>query len=167
LLSACAGDGPPPPSASSGLDAIQERIFNVSCLLAGCHNSTDRSGNMVLEAGQSYSNLVNVSPDNDAARAAGFLRVAPGDPARSFLLVKLIGGPNFDPLYGSPMPRVGPHLSPAQIDLIRAWIVAGAPPGTVPTTGPPTPTLTATVSPSPTEIAPATPSATATPSPTP
>lgn len=127
VLSACAGEGPPPVSANSSLDAIQQSIFNVSCLLAGCHNATDQAGNMVLVAGQSYSNLVNVIPSNDAARTAGFRRVVPFDPARSFLLVKLTGGANLDPRYGSPMPKIGGPLSSADIEQIQNWILAGAP----------------------------------------
>ena len=128
VLSACAGEGPPPIPANSSLDSIQQGIFNVNCLLAGCHNATDRAGNMVLVEGQSYSNLVNVIPSNDAARLAGLLRVVPQDPARSFLLIKLTGGANLDPGYGSSMPKIGGPLSSADIDRIRSWILAGAPP---------------------------------------
>ena len=165
FLSACAGEGPPPSSVDSGFDAIQRSIFNVSCLLAGCHNSTDRSGNMVLEEGQAYSNLVNVSPAKIQARAAGLLRVAPGDPARSFLLIKLIGGSTsavggFDPRYGSPMPKTGGPLSSADIDQIRSWILAGAPPGNTPAATAPESTPTPTASPSPTLIVPPPPTVT-------
>jgi hypothetical protein len=153
VLSACAGEGPPPSLANSSFDSIQQSIFNVSCLLAGCHNATDRSGNMVLVEGQSYSNLVNVIPSNDTARAAGFLRVVPQDPARSFLLIKLVGGPNFDPRYGSPMPKTGGPLSSADIDRIRNWILAGASPPNPPAATAPQSLLrmsTPTPSPSPT-----------------
>jgi hypothetical protein len=163
VLSACAGEGPPPLSANSSLDAIQQSIFNVSCLLAGCHNATDQSGNMVLVEGQSYSNLVNVIPSNDAARTAGLLRVVPQDPARSFLLVKLTGGPNLAPRYGSPMPKIGGPLSAADIDRIRNWILAGAPPANTPAATAPATTPTATASPSPTVIVPTLPTPTATP----
>jgi hypothetical protein len=132
LLSACAGDGPPPDSAGSSFDSIQQTIFNVSCLSAGCHNATDRSGNMVLVQGQAYSNLVNAVPLNDAARAAGYLRVVPFDPARSFLLIKLASGASLDSGFGSPMPKTGPPLSPADIQRIQDWILAGAPPPSTP-----------------------------------
>jgi len=127
-LSACAGDGPASSTATSSFDTIQRTIFNVNCLFAGCHNATDRSGNMVLAEGQSYSHLVNVVPDNAAARAAGLLRVAPEDPARSFLLFKLEGGPNLITRFGSRMPLTGVPLSSTDIERIRDWIVAGAPP---------------------------------------
>jgi hypothetical protein len=163
VLSACAGEGPPPVSANSSLDAIQQSIFNVSCLLAGCHNASDRSGDMVLVEGQSYSNLVNVIPSNDAARSAGFRRVVPLDLARSFLLIKLTGGPNLDPRYGSPMPKIGGPLSAADIDRIRNWILAGAPPANTPAATVPETTPTATASASPTVIVPTLPTPTAIP----
>jgi hypothetical protein len=149
-LSACAGDGPPPSSATSSFDSIQQTIFSVNCLFAGCHNATDRSGNMVLAPGQAYNNLVNVVPSNPAAAAAGFRRVVPENPAQSFLLIKLIGGPNFDPNYGSPMPLIGGHLSAADIESIREWILAGAPPPNLPAASAflaPTPTPTSTITP--------------------
>jgi hypothetical protein len=126
-MCACAGEGPPPIAANSSLESIQQGIFNVNCLLAGCHNATDQAGNMVLAEGQSYSNLVNVVPSNEAARLAGFLRVVPQDPARSFLLIKLTEGANLNPLYGSPMPKTGGPLSSADIEQIQNWILAGAP----------------------------------------
>jgi hypothetical protein len=163
ILSACAGEGPPPIPANSSLESIQQGIFNVNCLLAGCHNATDRSGNMVLVEGQSYSNLVNVTPSNDAARLAGFFRVVPQDPARSFLLIKLTGGANLDARYGSPMPKIGGPLSSADINRIRNWIVAGAPPANTPPATAPESTPTATASPSPTVIVPLLPLPTAIP----
>jgi hypothetical protein len=155
LLSACAGEGPPPSSVSSSFDSIQQSIFTVSCLPAGCHNATDRSGNMVLVEGQAYSNLVNVVPLNDAARAAGFLRVVPFNPARSFLLIKLASGPSLDSRFGSPMPKTGPPLAPADIQRIQDWILAGALPPNTPAASafeslPRQPTPTA--SPSPTMV---------------
>jgi len=147
LLSACAGDGPPPPAAASSFDSIQQSIFNVHCLSAGCHNATDQSGNMVLVEGQAYSNLVNVVPSNGAAQAAGFLRVVPFNPARSFLLIKLASGPSLDSSFGSPMPKTGPALSPADIQRIQDWILAGAPPPSTPAAEAQQPTPTASPSP--------------------
>ena len=153
LLAACAGDGPPPDSGSSRFDTIQQTIFNVNCLSAGCHNATDRSGNMVLVEGQAYSNIVNAVPLNDAAQAAGYLRIVPFDPARSFLLIKLATGPSLDSRFGSPMPLTGPPLSAADIQRIRDWILAGAPPPGTPAASAFTPLSrqpTPTPSPSPT-----------------
>lgn len=165
-LSACAGDGPPPSPATSSFDSIQQTIFNVNCLLAGCHTTTDQAGNLVLVEGQSYQNLVNVVPSTSAAAAAGFRRVVPGNADRSFLLIKLVGGPTFDPRYGSPMPKIGGPLSATDIERIREWILAGAPPPDLSVATPsesPSPSPTATASPSPTIAAPEAPTSTATP----
>jgi len=62
--------------------------------------------------------------------------VVPGDPERSFLLRKLTA---LGPGEGSLMPRDAPRLSDADIELVRAWIEAGAPPPSAPTPSP-TPT---------------------------
>jgi len=147
----CAGNGPPPATSTSSFDAIQTTIFNVHCLSAGCHNSTDQAGNLVLAAGESYADLVNVAPFNTAARGRGLLRVVPGDPDHSFLLIKLTGPPSDE---GSQMPLVPPLLSTAQIAQVRQWILAGAPGSSVPTMPPTaTPTDTPTPTSTPTPIA--------------
>jgi hypothetical protein len=53
------------------------------------------------------------------------LRVKPGDPDHSFLMIKLLG-PRLDE--GSRMPLIGSPLSSQQLDLIRSWILQGANP---------------------------------------
>jgi hypothetical protein len=150
-LSACAGDGPAPVTGSE-YDSIQQQIFNVSCLSAGCHNSNDRMGNLVLETGVSYDNLVRVLPENFVARDAGLVRVQPFQPDISFLLIKLTGPA---PGEGGRMPLAAAPLPAAQIDQVRQWIVAGA----LPPSGP---SLTATASASPTDTPTNTPTPTAT-----
>ena len=92
--------------------------------MLSCHGAGN-AGGMTLAAGAAYANLAGVPPSNGAALAAGLLRVAPGDPDRSFLLRKLEG--TLGPDEGQPMPRVGSQLPPALIDLVRRWIAAGAP----------------------------------------
>ena len=73
--------------------------------------------------GQAYKNLVNAIPSNDAARAAGFRRVVPNNPDRSFLLTKL---QNPTAAEGARMPNGKPPLTDAQIQLIHDWISQGA-----------------------------------------
>ena len=52
------------------------------------------------------------------------LRVAPGDPANSYFIHKLEGGPN---IVGERMPRgTGPYLTAGQMLVIRRWIELGA-----------------------------------------
>jgi hypothetical protein len=113
------------PAASSATFAtLQRKIFTPSCAMLSCHGAGN-AGGMTLAPGAAYANLVGVLATNPAARAAGLLRVAPGDPDGSFLLRKLTG--TLTPDEGAPMPRVGAAMPPADIDLIRRWIAAGAP----------------------------------------
>jgi len=173
-MTGCAGNGPVPPGAVSAYDDIQQTIFNVSCVSAPCHSSTSQQGNLVLEEGVSYGNLVGVVPFNDVARAMGLERVVPGNTDMSFLLIKLTA-PGLGE--GSPMPLGMPPLSAANIDKVRAWILAGAPGpgGPTPTfsatptssqTSPPTPSATDTVPPTLTSTPTVTPSGTLPPPPT-
>ncbi len=114
-----------PPSAGTATFAtVQRLVFARSCATFSCHGAA-AAGGLTLADDAAYANLVGVSPANDAARAEGLLRVAPGDPSRSFLLRKL-AGPLTD-AEGAAMPRVGTSLPAARIDLVRRWIAAGAP----------------------------------------
>ena len=112
------------PTVSSPFADIQRTIFTPRCATAFCHDAQSRTGNLSLAAGEAYSELVGVEPDLPTARQAGLLRVTSGDPGRSFLLIKLQGPP---PILGSRMPLTGPPLSAGEIELIRTWIVEGAP----------------------------------------
>jgi hypothetical protein len=134
VLWSCAGDGPailptptPDPNQTPGsgptIDAVQTQIFNVSCLSSGCHNAADRRGDLVLEPGQSWSNLVGVVPEDLDAAQAGDLRVRAFDPETSFLVAKLEGPP---PGQGARMPQGGPFLSESDVNLVREWILGGA-----------------------------------------
>jgi len=118
---------------TSAFDRIQRQIFNQSCAVSGCHDSQtyQSSGMLLLEQGAAYGNLINVTPDNDFAEAAGWLRVnqtspTTGDPQTSFLFRKVDHDlPSTD--YGLGMPRLRPKLDQSLIDVIEAWIIAGAP----------------------------------------
>ena len=118
---------------TSAFDRIQQQIFNQSCAVSGCHDSESytSSGNLLLEEGAAYGNLVGVTPDNDAAQTAGWLRVnqtspTTGDPQTSFLFRK-VDHDLPSPDYGLGMPRLRPKLDQSLIDVIEAWIIAGAP----------------------------------------
>ena len=114
----------PPRGATATFATLQRKIFTPGCSTLSCHGAAN-AGGMTLAAGAAYANLVGVPPSNGAALAAGLLRVAPGDPDRSFLLRKLEG--TLTPDEGLSMPRVGSPLPPRFIDLVRRWIAAGAP----------------------------------------
>jgi hypothetical protein len=99
---------------------IQTTIFTPVCAKAGCHAAGSAPSGLELEAGQSYGNLVG-RPANENGSLD---RVSPGNPDRSYIILKLRGDPA---ITGERMPLGGPYLSTAQIEGIAAWIRAGAP----------------------------------------
>jgi hypothetical protein len=90
-------------------------ILSDRCAIPGCHIApTQANLELVLkDADTSYANLVNV----DSKEIPGLPRVAPGDSANSYLMIKLDDGE---------MPKLGPMLSQATRDTIRNWIDQGA-----------------------------------------
>ncbi|NNE44328.1 MAG: hypothetical protein HKN12_08975 [Gemmatimonadetes bacterium] len=101
------------------LPDIQAQVLTPSCALSFCHGA-GMAGGMNLEDGNSYSNLVGapslVNP--------GATRVIPFDPDNSFLICKLEACPT---IVGSQMPLIGGPLGQDVIDVIRTWILIGAP----------------------------------------
>jgi len=115
----------PTMGAAVSFAQIQDEIFTPRCAVVICHDSASRSGSLVLEEGASFDDLVGVEPSTPAARDAGMLRVDPGDPDNSFLVIKL-ELPQATIELGSPMPLIGDRLSDSEIQLIRDWIAQGA-----------------------------------------
>lgn len=125
LIGCGSRDNPAVPVVEPTLTSIQEYIFDPGCALPSCHSSLSQRGGLVLEAGRSYTQLVNVPAENDAAKAVNKLRVVPGQPEKSFLMDKLTGpGPD----EGSLMPSGTDGLAASQIEVIRTWIQQGARP---------------------------------------
>ena len=104
----------------SDLAWIQSRIFDVSCTTM-CHGASPPAGMLNLRPAASRLALVNVQgyshPD--------WIRVVPGDPKKSLLMVEIGGEPGIQ-LEGY-MPWQQPMLCTQKIDAIRRWIAAGAP----------------------------------------
>ena len=96
---------------------IQERVFDQSCALAGCHAGSAVQANLNLEAGQSYKNLVNVN----SLLNPEFKRVEPGNSGESFLIKALRNTGEST----SQMPPSG-KLPDSIIDSIALWIDNGA-----------------------------------------
>jgi hypothetical protein len=122
------------PALQPKLSDISARLFRVSCgsKTGSCHNAeAARSASGLDLSGDAFSVLVNVKAENVAATAKGdggtLLRVAPGDPANSFLAIKLRLKSNRDALYGSGMPpeHPGAVCQTAQ-DAVAQWIAGGA-----------------------------------------
>jgi hypothetical protein len=112
--------GPGGPGAAFSFSRIQAEIFSQSCAKSDCHDAATAQNGLILEAGRSYALLVN-----HPALGSSLLRVAPGDPERSYLIKKLRGDPD---ITGARMPFDGPpYLTPEQIEGIAGWILRGAP----------------------------------------
>ena len=128
-------DAPPSPACLEARDHadfawIRDNILAKSCsAFTTCHTGGNPPGHLDLSAAHAYANLVNVPevtiPDHG-------VRVAPGDPDNSYLLVKLglVEGPVGDA--GTAMPPNSPPLCPEKLDAVRRWIEAGAPNDEVP-----------------------------------
>lgn len=125
------------PAQSTGLRVYQ--ILQEKC--AQCHSNAapeaglDLQGTGTTESAralQVYNNLVDVTPANATAAAKGHAYIYPGRADKSFLFRKINRG--LEPTLGldeeenQPMPPYGqPQLSDVEKELIRQWILFGAP----------------------------------------
>ena len=111
--------GGPPPDPTATFTRVQNEIFSPTCAQLGCHDRLAKQENQQLTAGVAYSQTVG----HPSVEMPTLLRVAPGDPANSYLYRKITGAG----ITGDRMPQGGPFLSDAQINLVRDWIRRGAP----------------------------------------
>lgn len=107
-----------PPTDAPTLSQLQEDLFTPTCAKGGCHDAATAQADLVLEAGQTWSNLVDV-PSTGLPSA---VRVVPGASTTSYLVLKLEGVPG---IAGVQMP-FGTVLDPTRITPVRSWIDAGA-----------------------------------------
>jgi hypothetical protein len=124
----CGGGGEP-----GRFQTLREAVLLPRCAGRGCHDAVGHKGNLTFEGETAYDLLVRpgadggigpVPVDNLVANHAGWVRVLPGEPDRSFLVRKLEGpGPG----EGEPMPRNAPPLEQYERELVRRWIEDGAP----------------------------------------
>ena len=118
------GDACEEAKAHSDLAWIESAVFAPSCALAGCHRSPATSaGHLVLDSGLSRAQMINTA----STSATSWMRVVPGDPGRSYLLVAMGAASGPKPSDGL-MPLGTRPLCTAKLDAIRRWIEAGAPP---------------------------------------
>jgi hypothetical protein len=118
LPTAPGGSGDPiDPTAT--FTRVQSEIFTPTCAQLGCHDRLGRQEDQQLQAGVAYAQVVN----HPSVEMPQLMRVAPGDPANSYLYRKITGAG----ITGDRMPQGGPYLSETKIKLIRDWIRRGAP----------------------------------------
>jgi hypothetical protein len=96
--------------------------FSAQCVF--CHVTGAENAGLNLSRKEAYRNLVSTrSTESD------LMRVAPGDPEKSYLMHKLRGTQLSVGGSGASMPRVDSAqlMNAAQLQLIEKWISAGAP----------------------------------------
>jgi hypothetical protein len=116
----CGGDRDGETGAPVSYREVQGVFEKYGC--TGCHPGVNPS--LDLTEGNSYDELVGIPALEDPT----LVRVVAGDPARSFLYLKLGGEPPIAdiPAIGTRMPPRAPPIDPDDLDLIRRWILQGA-----------------------------------------
>lgn len=102
------------PSFSTNILEIVDRR---GCATSGCHGSAMQAS-LDLRSSAAYDDLVGVTSTQEPS----FVRVVPGDPQNSYLVIKIEGRQNV----GSRMPQSGAALDAIDIGNIRNWIANGA-----------------------------------------
>ena len=96
---------------------IQEIFARRGCTSSGCHGAGFQAS-LDLRSSAAYAELVNVT----STQEPDFVRVIPGDPQNSYLVMKIEGRQNV----GTRMPQTGGILDSIDITNIRNWIAQGA-----------------------------------------
>jgi hypothetical protein len=135
LTAGCAGNGDglnqngePIGSASGGsssgsstvtadFQSISDNVFTPIC--SKCHIGASAPEGLQLDAAHAYNMLVGVP----SVEEPNLLRVNPGNPDESYMVLKIEGAPGID---GAQMPFGETPLPQATIAAIRQWITNGA-----------------------------------------
>ena len=105
------------------LESLEKKYFAGSCAFSSCHSAAKHAGELVLEPGLSYANLIGIPALHPGA--VNFVRVEPGQPDNSFLYIKVT-----QPQAGQgklmPVGASEPVDADCGIAALKAWIAAGA-----------------------------------------
>ncbi len=105
---------------TGGALSFETDVYPIIMANCGCHVAGGSGMLMMPNAATAYDNLVDVPSAGDP----NFIRIAPGDSANSYVLMKLTGTQTV----GSSMPFGGGMLPAQDIATITAWIDEGAAP---------------------------------------
>jgi hypothetical protein len=108
----------PPEGGGATLSEHVQPIFDVYCNAGGCHGAVAPAAGLDLSAGNARDSLLE-----DSAQHPGVPRVTPLNPTNSYLVTKLMG----DGQSGVRMPLGAAPLSEGDVEIIRTWIIQGAP----------------------------------------
>lgn len=127
-LSGCSGS---PENGNASLQAEADKSLfqaEIAPLLASncatCHMTGQEAGNMALIPAKAIESLVGVK----SVEAPDLVRVVPGDPDASYLVMKLEGTHLAKGGTGAQMPFGAAPLPKETIAKIRQWIAEGAKP---------------------------------------
>ena len=81
------GLGSEPIDPTATFTRVQNEIFTPTCGAIGCHDTLGHQEGQILTAGKAYANTVGVP----STQMPSLLRVAPNDPANSYLYRKIAG----------------------------------------------------------------------------
>ncbi len=115
---------PPEPPEQRWSDIYEKVVYpfcGEACHGEGTPNFIDESQLDLSTAQVAYDSLVGREAQGDECAGLGQL-IAPGDGANSIFVMKM----EPDPPCGDPMPSMGALLPDEVLDVIRAWIDAGA-----------------------------------------
>jgi len=103
---------------------IYERILlPAGCGASFCHGADSPAGALPFGSQErAYEALVNVPATGLACAGSKLVRVVPGDPTSSLLLMKL----STQPPCGLAMPAPDAPLKRSEIETIRRWVELGA-----------------------------------------
>lgn len=107
----------PPPGDEPTLANVQARVFTPIC--TACHIGAAAPLGLRLDEANAFNDLVGVN----SQQVGGLLRVEPFSPDASYLVRKIEG----TAAVGAQMPLGGPPLPVEDIQLVRDWILDGAP----------------------------------------
>ncbi|OFX20581.1 MAG: hypothetical protein A2V77_21745 [Anaeromyxobacter sp. RBG_16_69_14] len=110
-------------AAAGSRSEIELRILVPRCATAGCHSGNPPAVFPRLEEGASWDAMVGVSSEELPSMDL----VEPGDPERSYLVLKLRGTAGAQGGSGLRMPPSAAPLDEAELTGIEAWITGGAP----------------------------------------
>src|SRR5688572_13261286 len=110
------------PAASSAVSFSRDLVPVLKASCASCHLTGDEAGNLALHPGAAYKSLVGVQ-----SIEGKWLRVKPGAPDESYLLMKIDGTHLDAGGSGGRMPFNMEPLDAATRQRFRDWIAAGAP----------------------------------------
>jgi hypothetical protein len=117
--------GAAPPPATPTFTQIRAAIFDkANCALCHTGGGAQLPSAMDLHDANIYASIVNVA----SIEVPNLKRIAPGDPNNSYLVQKLEG----TAAVGARMPLggingTGQYFDQATIDMLKAWVTAGAP----------------------------------------